>query len=139
MAKLIMYLISSSSSSSRLLQCSPVSPATAALCAGALISELLTRMVRGTASREMQRPGPRFSPRKMSIYSFRKAVLAVAILLATNVFSERTNGNVSTSFVDSCWPGVTWDEFGIKQEDAIRAQLNRKLIGPAHPVARRMA
>jgi hypothetical protein len=92
---------------------------------GGLISELLTRMVCGTASREMQSPGPRVSPRKMSIYSFRKAVLVVAILLATNVFSERTNGNVSTSFVDSCWPGVTWDEFGIKQDDAIRAQLSR--------------
>lgn len=94
------------------------------------MSELSTRMVRGTASREMHRPGPRVSPREMSIYSFRKAVLVVAVLLATNVFSERTNGNVSTSFMDSCWPGVTWDEFGIKQEDAIRAQLSRNLIDP---------
>lgn len=94
------------------------------------MSELSTRMVRGTASRETHRPGPRVSPREMSIYSFRKAVLVVAVLLATNVFSERTNGNVSTSFMDSCWPGVTWDEFGIKQEDAIRAQLSRNLIDP---------
>jgi hypothetical protein len=63
--------------------------------------------------------------RKTSIYRFRTAALVAAFLLATNVFSERASINVSPSFVDSCWPGVTWDELGIRHENAIRAQPNR--------------
>jgi hypothetical protein len=46
------------------------------------------------------------------------AALAAAFLLSSP-FSWEANGDVPASLVDGCWPGITWDELGIR--DAIKA------------------
>jgi hypothetical protein len=96
---------------------------------------LSSHVVSRTISKETPRASLPCSTRKMRICHFRKAALVAAFLLATNVISERAKGD---PLADSCWPGATWDELGIRHENAARARRNLTLIRPTPPLLTRL-
>jgi len=56
--------------------------------------------------------------------------LLAGILVAMAHYPVRAD---DTASANSCWLGVTWDEFGIRQEDVSRFPSKLELIGSPPP------